>query len=75
MEYVWTHRNNHLVQADRLSRSDDVVTIGQPLANTEIYILDAEGRPQINGDIGEVCIGGAGMKMESWNSMAELIIK
>jgi acyl-CoA synthetase (AMP-forming)/AMP-acid ligase II len=37
------------------------VTIGQPIANTEIYILDAEGQPQIPGEVGEICIGGAGL--------------
>jgi amino acid adenylation domain-containing protein len=47
--------------AERLFLSDDLVTIGQPIANTEIYILDAEGRPQITGEIGEICIGGAGL--------------
>jgi amino acid adenylation domain-containing protein len=47
--------------ADRLSLSDEVVSIGQPMANTEVYILDPEGRPQIPGNIGEICIGGAGL--------------
>jgi uncharacterized protein (TIGR02246 family) len=39
--------------AEKLSLSDDIVTIGRPIANTEIYILDAEVRPQITGEIGE----------------------
>lgn len=47
--------------AEKLSLSDDIVTIGQPIANTAIYILDAEGRPKITGEIGEICIGGAGL--------------
>jgi nonribosomal peptide synthetase DhbF len=47
--------------ADRLTLSDDVVSIGQPLANTEVFILDAEGGLQIPGNIGEICIGGAGL--------------
>jgi amino acid adenylation domain-containing protein len=47
--------------AERLSLSDDTVTIGQPIANTEIYILDAEGQPQLPGEVGEICIGGAGL--------------
>jgi amino acid adenylation domain-containing protein len=47
--------------AERLSFSDDMVTIGQPIANTEIYILDAEGQPQAPGEVGEICIGGAGL--------------
>ncbi len=47
--------------AERVSLGDGPVTIGQPVANTEIYILDAEGRPQPAGEIGEICIGGAGL--------------
>jgi amino acid adenylation domain-containing protein len=47
--------------AERLSLSDGPVTIGEPVANTQIYILDAEGRLQPPGEIGEICIGGAGL--------------
>jgi non-ribosomal peptide synthetase component F len=47
--------------AERLSLSEGPVTIGQPIANTEIYILDAEGQPQAPGEVGEICIGGAGL--------------
>ncbi len=47
--------------AERLSLGDDPVTIGQPIANTEIYILDPEGQPQVPGEMGEICIGGAGL--------------
>jgi amino acid adenylation domain-containing protein len=47
--------------AEKLSLSDGPVTIGQPIANTEIYILDAEGRPQPPGEVGEICIGGVGL--------------
>jgi non-ribosomal peptide synthetase component F len=48
--------------AEKLSLSDGPVTIGQPIANTEIYILDAEGRPlPAGGEVGEICIGGVGL--------------
>ena len=47
--------------ADRLAFGEDAVTLGRPLANTEVYILDKDGRPQIDGEIGEICIGGAGL--------------
>jgi amino acid adenylation domain-containing protein len=47
--------------AEKLSPDDGSVTIGQPIANTEIYILDAEGQPQVPGEVGEICIGGAGL--------------
>jgi amino acid adenylation domain-containing protein/non-ribosomal peptide synthase protein (TIGR01720 family) len=38
---------------------DDTITIGRPIANTEVHILDAEGRPVPPGVPGELCIGGA----------------
>jgi nonribosomal peptide synthetase DhbF len=47
--------------AEKLSLDEDVVTLGTPLANTEVYILDQEGRLQPTGEIGEICIGGAGL--------------
>lgn len=47
--------------AERLSLSDGPVTIGQPIADTEIYILDPQGQPQVPGEVGEICIGGAGL--------------
>jgi amino acid adenylation domain-containing protein len=47
--------------AERLVLGDDAVTVGKPIANTEIYILDNDGRLQENGEIGEICIGGAGV--------------
>ena len=35
--------------------------IGQPLANTRVYILDAHHQPQPIGIPGELCIAGAGL--------------
>ncbi|MFF2013860.1 amino acid adenylation domain-containing protein [Streptomyces sp. NPDC058195] len=41
--------------------TDDTITIGRPIANTEIHILDPEGRPTPPGVPGELCIGGSGL--------------
>ncbi|MGY4306614.1 amino acid adenylation domain-containing protein [Bradyrhizobium sp. USDA 4369] len=37
------------------------ITIGKPLANTQIYILDGHGAPSPIGVAGEIHIGGAGV--------------
>ncbi len=37
------------------------VTLGRPIANTRIYILDPRGRPALPGAVGEIWIGGAGV--------------
>ncbi len=47
--------------AELLSLSDETVTIGRPMANTEIYILDGDGHLQDGDHIGEICIGGVGL--------------
>jgi amino acid adenylation domain-containing protein len=37
------------------------ITIGWPVDNTQVYILDEEKNNLVNGEIGEIFIGGAGV--------------
>ncbi len=43
------------------SHAERVDLIGKPLANTDIFILDAQQQPVPVGISGELCIGGAGV--------------
>ncbi len=42
------------------------IPIGRPIANTEMYVLNDDGAPVSNGEIGELCIGGAGLARGYW---------
>jgi len=45
----------------RVSISDEIITIGAPIHNTSIYLLDEHGQQVIAGEAGEICIGGDGV--------------
>ena len=41
--------------------SDRIPTIGKPIRGAEIYLLDVDGEPVPDGELGEIYIGGAGV--------------
>ncbi|HUS25304.1 MAG TPA: non-ribosomal peptide synthetase [Candidatus Binatia bacterium] len=45
----------------RVTDASAPILIGRPIANTQCYVLDTEGRLCPPGEIGELCIGGAGV--------------
>ncbi len=43
------------------------ITIGSPIANTQVWVLDEQGQPCAVGTEGEICIGGAGVASGYFN--------
>jgi amino acid adenylation domain-containing protein len=43
------------------------VPIGRPMANTQVYVLDSHLNPAVEGEAGELFIGGDGVVRGYWN--------
>jgi acyl-CoA synthetase (AMP-forming)/AMP-acid ligase II len=46
---------------DRVGRDGEAISIGRPIGNTQVHILDLGGQPAPIGAVGEICIGGDGV--------------
>ena len=53
--------------AERVDASDRPVTIGHPIGNTALHVLDAAGSPVPPGFVGELYVGGAGVTYGYYN--------
>jgi len=51
----------------QIKKEDTLITIGKPIANTQIYIIDEQGQLVAPGNIGEIAIGGDGVANGYWN--------
>ncbi|AXB58529.1 polyketide synthase [Flavobacterium fluviale] len=51
----------------KIQKNDELITIGHPIANTQIYLLDEKGQNVSRGEIGEIVIGGDGVAEGYWN--------
>ena len=50
----------------QIQANDKLITIGLPIANTQIYLLDKHGQAVEAGIIGEIVIGGDGVAQGYW---------
>jgi natural product biosynthesis luciferase-like monooxygenase protein len=54
----------------RMALHEARVTIGGPISNTQLYVLDGDARPLPDGMPGEVWIGGLGLARGYWHAPA-----
>jgi len=50
----------------QIKAEDELITIGFPIANTQIYLLDENRKVVEDGEIGEIVIGGDGVAEGYW---------
>ncbi|RXJ49670.1 amino acid adenylation domain-containing protein [Gelidibacter gilvus] len=62
----------------QVSMTDEIITIGRPMANTQLYIVDEQNNLVAPGKTGELCIAGDGVAKGYWkreNLTAEKFIE
>ncbi|TDO97045.1 non-ribosomal peptide synthetase [Flavobacterium sp. 245] len=50
----------------QITSDDSLITIGKPIANTQLYIINEHGKLLPPGKIGEIAIGGDGLAAGYW---------
>lgn len=53
----------------QIKKSDQLISIGKPIANTQIYLLDEQGALVPPGSVGEITIAGDGVAIGYWNRL------
>ncbi len=51
----------------RITGDSDSISIGKPIANTQVYVLDSELRPVVAGEPGDLYISGDGVVRGYWH--------
>ncbi|MES3018319.1 MAG: amino acid adenylation domain-containing protein [Bacteroidota bacterium] len=51
----------------RITDSTEIITVGRPIDNTKIFILDEDLHVVLPGNTGEIYISGDGLAREYWN--------
>jgi len=51
----------------QVTTATEDITIGKPVNNTQVYILNEQLKPVTPGEVGEICIGGAGLARGYYN--------
>jgi amino acid adenylation domain-containing protein len=50
----------------QILEEDEVITIGLPIGNTQIYLMNELGQAVVPGSVGEIVIGGDGVTQGYW---------
>ncbi|MBD2792987.1 non-ribosomal peptide synthetase [Xenorhabdus szentirmaii] len=58
---IWSTASRDLLMKQKNELPQFQITVGRPIANTQIYILDKHNHPVPIGKTGEIHIGGAGV--------------